>query len=121
MAIGKKTGGKPFPKGNNLAKGGKRPGAGRPTREVAEAKKQAGDILRNYLELNLKLLAEAYLKHALEDPATTRHAIDRFLPPAKTEIEAAPRHNVIIETFDPNVERRKVRDRLLQEDEDENT
>ena len=85
---------------------------------MAEAKKQAGDILRNYLELNLKLLAEAYLKHALEDPATTRHAIDRFLPPAKTEIEAAPRHNVIIETFDPNVERRRTRDKLLQEDED---
>ena len=41
MAIGKKTGGRLLPKGYKLAKGGKRLGAGRLTREVAEAKKLA--------------------------------------------------------------------------------
>ena len=43
MAKGKKTGGKPFPKGNKLAKGGKRPNAGRPTKEAVAVKKLAAE------------------------------------------------------------------------------
>ena len=118
MAKGKKTGGKPFPKGNKLAKGGKRPGAGRPTNEAVAVKKLAADMMREYIEKHAQELIEKYVEIAKEDPATLRHVIERYLPPAKTEIEAAPRHNVIIETFDPNVERRRTRDRLLQQAED---
>ena len=75
-------------------------------------------MIRDYIEKNAAELAKKYVDTALnDDPATLRHVIERYLPPAKTEIEAAPRHNVIIETFDPNVERRRIRDRLLQQAE----
>ena len=118
MAIGKKTGGKPFPKGHKLAKGGKRPGAGRPTKQAAAEKILVAEVMHERIEKRAVELADKYVETALEDPATLRHLIERYLPPAKTEIEAAPRYNVIIETFDPNVERRRTRDKLLQEDED---
>jgi len=49
------------------------------------------------------------LKHWVIDPATTRHAIDIFLPPAKQEIDINSRHMVVFNTVDPNIERDKFR------------
>ena len=37
-------------KGNKLAKGGKRPNAGRPTKEAAAVKKLAAEVMREYIE-----------------------------------------------------------------------
>ena len=55
-----KTGGRLLPKGYKLAKGGKRLGAGRLTREVAEAKKLGG------AEEGLGFAARDFAKHIVE-------------------------------------------------------
>lgn len=91
-----------FPKGHKFAKGGKRPGAGRPTRHDAEVKRLAGEMAKKYLETK-------YLKAALDvfgmlatgkgpnggklpkglsiDPATVREFVSKFVPPAPRQID----------------------------------
>lgn len=86
----------PFAKGYdpNRARGGRRnPPGGRPTKEHQEAKKLAAELARSYLEKHLKPVLDTYLASAIGkkigaakckiDPATTRHYVDRFVPPAR--------------------------------------
>lgn len=92
------------PKGNKYAKGGKREGAGRPNRGDAKAKKSAAEIARAYIEKHIDPVLKTYRKQAegwvatrysksgvryeefCFDAATTRHYIDKVLPPVtKTE------------------------------------
>ena len=93
-----------FEKGNTLAKGGKRPGAGRPKKGVAEVKKAAAEIAREYIEKHVRPIIETYVALAAGkvverrtpegkkefvldvNPRVTIDAMDKLLPPAKQEI-----------------------------------
>jgi hypothetical protein len=87
-----------FQKGHKLAKGGKREGAGRPTKIQAEIKKAATEIAREFIEEHIQGFLDSYLdlgtgkvierldkegnvvKLVMLDPATVRHAIDKLVP-----------------------------------------
>lgn len=85
-----------FKKGNQLWRKRKRHGGRRPTnaeREIkVEAKRLAADSAKKYLEGKLKEILDTYLalatgkaigkKRRKLDPATTRHAVERFVGPA---------------------------------------
>ena len=70
---------------------------GRPTNAQREAEKLAASMLKEYLELKLKSVADVYVALAIGkqagkgsqrklDPQTTRHFIERFIPPATKTI-----------------------------------
>lgn len=70
---------------------------GRPTKAQEEAKKLAASLLKDYLELKLRSVADVYVALAIGkqsgkgsqrklDPTTTRHFIERFIPPATKTI-----------------------------------
>lgn len=109
-----------FEKGNKLAKGGKRPGAGRPKQVTSanEIKKRAAEIARDYIEASVKPVMATYFQLAHgrmvnkwhdgkivgaefeADASTTRHFVDKLLP---DEINAQTQNrpiqvNVIIES-----------------------
>ena len=75
-----------------MGKGGKQPGAGRPTKLQQGVKRLAADYVKKYIEDRLKPIVDAYISLASGepcgrarrklDPATCRHAIERFLGPA---------------------------------------
>jgi hypothetical protein len=76
----------PFKKGNPY--GGKRPGAGRPTKEKQEIKKQAAEIAKEFIETHVQKFLDSYLRLSTGkfiDPATVRHAIDKILPDEQME------------------------------------
>lgn len=77
----------PFQPGHKLAKGGKRPGAGRPRLEAAEIKKTAAELARAYLDKHGARVMETYIQLATKglDPATTRHAVDKLIPDGFTQ------------------------------------
>lgn len=109
-----------FQKGNKLAKGGKREGAGRPTKVQAEAKKLADQIVREFIETNLGEVLQTYLDNAkghwetrytegkspkgykvwIVDAPTTRHWIDKLLPAAKTTVEVNQNVGITIKSDD---------------------
>jgi hypothetical protein len=92
-----------FQQGHKFAKGGKRPGAGRPTKEQQEIKKQAAEVAREFIETHVQKFLDSYLdlaagkvierldkdgnvvKLVMLDPATVRHAIDKILPDEQME------------------------------------
>ncbi len=67
-----------FQKGHKLAKGGARPGAGRPSK----GKKAASQLVKEILEANATKLATQYIKRALDKygDRVLCHAIDKLLP-----------------------------------------
>lgn len=82
-----------FKKGNKAAKGGRRtPSGGRPSKEQVALKRLAAENTKKYIEGKLKTIVDAYISLATGqrcgnsrkklDPATCRHAIERFLGPA---------------------------------------
>ena len=88
-----------FEKGKRLPRqGGRENGlrGGRPSKAKAEAKRLAAELARKYLEKLLKPVLDTYLTLATGmpigkqrrklDPATTRHCVDRFIPPAPKTI-----------------------------------
>lgn len=109
-----------FQKGNKKAKGGKREGAGRPTKVQQEAKKLAGELVRDFLETNLGEVLQTYLDNAkghwearytegknakeykvwVVDAPTTRHWIDKLLPAAKSEIGLTGNIGITIKSDD---------------------
>ena len=119
--------GKPFEKGHKLAKGGRRdPPGGRPTKEQQEIKKAAKEIAQEYIETHIKPLMETYIglaagkvvtrrtpegKKEFElsvDPSTTRHAIDKFIPPIeKHEHSGEVGVRPWIVDVDPQLEKKK--------------
>ena len=76
-----------FQKGNRLAKGGARAGAGR----KSNAERAELDVFFKALikERNKRAgkLATTYFDMAEQDPATMRHAVDKVIANAKQEIE----------------------------------
>jgi len=125
-----------FKKGNKFGKGGARKGSGRKTNKEREQKLEADERIRRFIDKHLEDIMLAYLDNAkghyekrfndkgieyemfVIDPATTRHAIDRFVPPAKQEFDVTNRHTVVFETINPNAERRRKRLELLEEQKD---
>lgn len=118
-----------FQKNNKLAKGGKRPGAGRPTREQKKIKQAVAEIVQAYIEKHIEPILKAYLelaggrevKHYNQqtgahiytefevDGPTLRHWIDKVLPAAKQEIDIKHGGTVIIRTIDPDDDRGRKR------------
>jgi hypothetical protein len=99
-----------FEKGNKAAKGGKRnPAGGRPTRIEKEILEAAAEIAKQYIRDYLRPVLKTYgqlaagrlVKHRhpttgkvlwseIEaDPATTRHFIERLVPPARLALDVA--------------------------------
>ena len=84
-----------FKKGDpRTGKGGKRKGAGRPTKEqIAEAKAELRGYQKASADLEEKIgkqtdeINNYYLALAKTDPATLRHLIDRFAEAAKQKID----------------------------------
>lgn len=98
----------PFQKGNRLGKGGRKKGAGRPSREQAKNKQTAAEIAREYIEQHVQPVLANYLKLAngwnetrysdglpyeafCYDGATTRHFVDKVLPEIKVSSDEQPR------------------------------
>lgn len=117
MAKGNKTGGKRFPKGHKYAKGGKREGAGRLTKQQQEVKKLAAEMVRAYIEEHIKPVLESYFKltqfrkvnhydkdgnllftEEVIDAATVRHWIDKLVPAARQEIDIQTHGTVTVIT-----------------------
>ena len=79
MAIGKKTGGRSFPRGHKFAKGGRRnPPGGRPTNEARATKKAelevkekelaiAKDVWEKEIKSREQDLAKRYVEQAMKD------------------------------------------------------
>ena len=109
----------PFSKGHKLsAKGGKREGAGRPSKETKEIQQKAEEIARDYIEKHVKKLMDTYIGLAAGqvirrnkrrfnltvDPATTRHAVDKLVP-TKTHVSVDGEVRIVeIEAPDPDKE-----------------
>ena len=76
-----------FEPGNTLAKGGKRPGAGRPKGGTLPAKKEAAQLLREILDANAVRLGNRYITRALGKAGdrVLTHAIDKLLPDEQTD------------------------------------
>ena len=84
----------PFVKGKKHPRQGGRqnPPGGRPTKAQTELKKLAADHVKRYIEDRLKPIIDAYISLATGqrmgnsrrklDPATCRHAVERFVGPA---------------------------------------
>ena len=71
-----------FQRGNKLAKGGVRPGSGRPRKEQVEIERTAEQLAREMLERNCQRIMGTYVDLAVsgQDSATTRHAVERIIP-----------------------------------------
>src|SRR6476659_1767515 len=82
-----------FQPGHKLAKGGKRPGAGRPSK----GKKAAAQIVREIIEGNAQRLATQYIKRALDKygDRVLCHAIDKLLPDDQVAAPPAIIHQFI--------------------------
>ena len=109
------------------AKGGKRKGAGRPTKQQQEVKKLAAEMARAYIEEHIKPVLESYFKltqgrivshynrdghleytEEIIDAATVRHWIDKFVPAARQEIDIQTHGSVNIFTnVDPHKSRKR--------------
>jgi hypothetical protein len=74
-----------FEKGHKLAKGGKRPGAGRPSRAEVAALGKAKQRLQRIIASNSDILAARYLHFTGVDPPTCRHAVDKLWPNEQQE------------------------------------
>jgi hypothetical protein len=89
-----------FQKGNRLGPGGKKGNkGGRPTKIQQEIKQVAAEIARQFIDDHVQDFLESYLalgkgtvierldkkgkkvRLIMLDPATVRHAIDKFVPP----------------------------------------
>lgn len=77
---------KPFPKGNKLGKGGKRPGAGRKKKSVIEAELErqqtAREIYRAEQQRQARAVIDTYYRLAKSGryPTATLHEIDKIDP-----------------------------------------
>lgn len=102
-----------FMKGNKLAGRRKHRRGGRPNRAEAEAKRLAADAAKKYLEDRLRDILDTYIslatgspsgrKRCKLDPATTRHAVERFIGPAPRSLILDLQESV--ETFFEQIEK----------------
>lgn len=91
-----------FEPGNKLAKGGARPGSGRPPK----GKQTAAELVRTIIEGNAKKLSDQYIERALGKFGSDRvlcHAIDKLLPNEQTSVQT-PSITINYIRFDNTVE-----------------
>jgi hypothetical protein len=69
-----------FQQGHKFAKGGKRPGAGRPSKAQLAERESLRQAIEREREKRAGVLAARYVEMAQEDPATMRHLVDKVLP-----------------------------------------
>ncbi|MCH8054660.1 MAG: hypothetical protein IH857_00705 [Deltaproteobacteria bacterium] len=98
----------PFVKGKRHPRQGGRqnPPGGRPTRaQVAERQAEVRGLERvkaifeKEIDREAKKIVKRYLKYALNDPATLRHVVDRFLPAAKQAIEISSNVGITLREY----------------------
>src|SRR5690349_24250444 len=70
----------PFQPGNKLARGGKRPGAGHPTKERVIARETLREAIERLRDERAAEISATYFGMAASDPATMRHLIDKAIP-----------------------------------------
>src|SRR5262252_3461581 len=79
-----------FQKGNKLGKGGKRPGAGRPSKAQLAERESLRAAIERKREERAAALADKYLEMAEEDPTTMRHLVDKVMPDLEETPPASP-------------------------------
>jgi len=81
-----------FQQGHKFAKGGKRPGAGRPSTQELKEIKRAADKARAKLEACFEAIADCYTGLAIdgEHEATTRHAMEKYVCPVEENEPTKP-------------------------------
>jgi hypothetical protein len=89
-----------FPKGNKAASGGKRKGAGRPTKEEVAERESLRSAIERKREERANSLADKYFEMAMDDPATMRHLVDKVMPDLD-ETPPAPRAITFIQFNNP--------------------
>lgn len=99
---------KPFPKGNKLAKGGARPGAGRKSKAEVEAREAFIKAFEEEANRRKIRLVNSYFNTAEIDPTTIRHFVDKYVPNAKQEIEHSGHMTHTYEVLETNVDLSKV-------------
>ena len=117
MAIGTKTGGKPFPRGNKLAKGGKRPGTGRPTKAAKKVQLElkekelaiAKDIWEREIGAREQELARKHVERALENDAMLRDLRHARIPDAQNDKDHQDKPPIIYKIIDANSARDQAR------------
>ena len=119
----------PFKKGNRLSKGGKRPGAGRPTKVALVAKKAkleiqekelaiAKDIWTDEIAKKHRELARRYVDRALENDAMLRDLRRTVLPNAQNNKDEKDQMPIIYNIIDANTARDKARLEQKRKEED---
>ncbi len=83
-----------FKKGNREATKRKRRAGGRPTNEEQAAKKAAAERARERIEAEVDAVMDEYIRLATggkikrgSSPQTIRHAVERWLPPARHGVD----------------------------------
>ena len=110
----------PFKKGNRLSKGGKRPGAGRPTKVALVAKKAeleiqeremaiAKDVWEKEIAKKHKALAKRYVDRAMKNDVMLRDLRRTVFPNAQNDKDTQDRPPVIYNIVDANTARNKAR------------
>src|SRR5215510_14482469 len=69
-----------FQQGHKFAKGGKRPGAGRPSKAQLAERETLRAAIERKREARANDLADKYFEMAMTDPSTMRHLVDKVMP-----------------------------------------
>lgn len=92
----------PFKKGNKFSQGGiKGNKGGRPSKAELQALITVAELARKRLEKSAGKIMNRYIELATrDDPATTRHAVDKILPDDQMESTQQPPHFAFINFAD---------------------
>ena len=112
--------GKTFPTGNKLAKGGKRPNAGRPTNEAKATKKAELEIKEKELQIAKEVwekeikgreqeLAKRYVDQALTDNRILLDLRKTRIPNAQNDKDTQDKPPIIYKIIDANSARDQAR------------
>ncbi|MDH3444435.1 MAG: hypothetical protein OEN50_10960 [Deltaproteobacteria bacterium] len=132
-----------FPKGHKFAPGDARPGAGRKSRFRKTVEAEAKKLAEDYIAAHIEPVLEAYFKlgagwyrrrfdkktgkyyqeYVPPDAATSRHWIDKFIPPIQrleaTGKDGRPLVPVTVVTPDANAEWREQKGKEKESDNGE--
>ena len=121
MAIGKKTGGRSFPRGHKFAKGGRRnPPGGRPTNEARATKKAelevkekelaiAKDVWEKEIKSREQDLAKRYIEQAMKDNRVLLDLRKTRIVDVQSDKDTQDKPPVIYNYVDANTERNQAR------------
>lgn len=87
----------PFQKGHRLAKGGARPGAGRPSSSEIAIREQAKETFEQIIRRATGAIANHALARLYESDAVLNKLIDKFWPNESIELDQSPRSAVFIQ------------------------